>query len=178
MTNTQDRDGEAEPLQEGLAAEVAELRAVIKELTARLDDSNGRADRTDVAVQRGSDRTDSLEEWADWADVRADASEEVAGAHEVRLDSLEERVDLDEEMIAELQAEGLLSKEQVANLQEALRSSRMIDAAVGIVMAARRVDEQRAFTLLSKASQDTNRKLRLIAEDVVLTGDVSFLRRR
>lgn len=177
MTTADHGDGQAEPLQDGLAAELAELRALIKALNARLDDSNDRAVRTDVAVQRGSNRTDSLETRADHADVRAGASEDVADAHEVRLDSLEERVDLDEAMIAELQEEGLLSKEHVANLQEALRSSRMIGAAVGIVMAARRIDEQHAFTLLSKASQDTNRRLRLIAEDVVLTGDVSLLRR-
>jgi hypothetical protein len=92
-----------------------------------------------------------------------------------RIDHLEERADLDGELIAELRAEGILSREQSAHLEEALRSSRKIGAAMGIVMAGRKVDEDQAFGVLRKASQNTNRKLRMIAEEVVRTGDVSGL---
>jgi hypothetical protein len=92
-----------------------------------------------------------------------------------RIDHLEERADLDGELIAELRAEGILSREQTSNLEEALRSSRKIGAAMGIIMASRRVDEDGAFAILRKASQNTNRKLRVIAEEVVRTGDIANL---
>jgi AmiR/NasT family two-component response regulator len=48
-------------------------------------------------------------------------------------------------------------------------------AAIGIIMANRRVDERQAFDVLRRASSTSNRKLRLIAEDVVLTGAVEDL---
>ena len=92
-----------------------------------------------------------------------------------RIDHLEERADLDDELIAELRAEGMLSREQTANLVEALRSSRKIGAAMGIVMAHRRVGEDAAFEILRKASQDGNRKVRVIADEIVRTGDVANL---
>ncbi|MGW5237321.1 ANTAR domain-containing protein [Monashia sp. NPDC004114] len=92
-----------------------------------------------------------------------------------RIDHLEERADLDVELIAELRAEGILSREQTAHLEEALRSSRKIGAAMGILMASRRVSEDEAFDILRKASQNTNRKLRVIAEEVAHTGDISQL---
>ena len=92
-----------------------------------------------------------------------------------RIGELEERADLDDELIAELRAEGILSREQTANLEEALRSSRKIGAAMGIVMASRRVGEDAAFEILRKASQDSNRKVRVIADEIVRTGDVASL---
>ena len=92
-----------------------------------------------------------------------------------RIGDLEERADLDGELIAELRAEGILSREQTANLEEALRSSRKIGAAMGIVMANRRVGEDAAFEILRKASQDSNRKVRVIADEIVRTGDVANL---
>lgn len=70
-------------------------------------------------------------------------------------------------LIAALQADELLNKDQAAQLEQALRSSRVIGAAIGIVMATRDVSDVEAFRALSKASQDTNRKLRVIAEEVV-----------
>jgi AmiR/NasT family two-component response regulator len=73
------------------------------------------------------------------------------------------------------QAEGLVNREHVEQLKEALGTSRLIGAAIGIVMANRRVDERGAFEVLRKASSHGNRKLRLVAEDVVLTGAVDEL---
>ncbi|KGN40708.1 ANTAR domain-containing protein [Knoellia aerolata] len=118
---------------------------------------------------------DTLRERADEAEVRASASDERAGAQNARVDRLEERVDIHEELIAELQAEGSLSRKHAANLEQALRSARLIGSAVGIVMANRRVSEDVAFRTLGRASQNTNVKLRLVAEEVVRTGDVSPL---
>ena len=53
------------------------------------------------------------------------------------------------------------------HLREALRSSRTIGAAIGIVMVDRNVGEDEAFAVLSRASQDTNRKLSAIAHELV-----------
>lgn len=81
---------------------------------------------------------------------------------------MESRADLDGALIAELQVEeGMLSLRRAADLEEALRSSRKIGAAIGIVMARRGVTQEVAFAVLVQASNDNNRKLRLIAEDVV-----------
>lgn len=64
------------------------------------------------------------------------------------------------------------SADQVANLSEALTSSRQIGTAVGILMAMHKVTSDDAFVLLSKASQDLNRKLRDVADDVARTGSL------
>ena len=42
--------------------------------------------------------------------------------------------------------------------------------AIGILMAIRRVSQEEAFDLLRVRSQRSNRKLREIADEVVLTG--------
>lgn len=64
------------------------------------------------------------------------------------------------------------AQSRVDNLEIALRNSRTIGTAVGILMHGRRVDEAAAFTLLRRRSQDSNRKLALIAHDVVRTGNL------
>lgn len=63
-----------------------------------------------------------------------------------------------------------LDRERSANLQRAMQSNRQIGAAIGILMTIHKVTEQQAFQLLSTASQQSNRKLREIADDVVLSG--------
>jgi AmiR/NasT family two-component response regulator len=78
-------------------------------------------------------------------------------------------------MIAALQADGSLRQNQAAHLEQALRSSRVIGAAMGIVMAKLDVSDVEAFQALSRASQDTNRRLRVIAEEVVLARDLTAL---
>lgn len=112
---------------------------------------------------------------AEASEERAVASDERAGSESARVDRLEERVDIHEALIAELQSEGSLSRKHAENLEQALRSARLIGSAVGIVMANRRVSEDVAFRTLGKASQNTNVKLRLVAEEVVRTGDVDPL---
>jgi hypothetical protein len=63
-----------------------------------------------------------------------------------------------------------LDRERTVNLQRAMQSNRQIGAAIGILMTIHKVTEQQAFMLLSKASQQSNRKLRDIADDVILSG--------
>jgi GAF domain-containing protein len=62
------------------------------------------------------------------------------------------------------------SRERCAQLEQALRSSREIGMAMGIVMARRGVTSHQAFDLLRRASRRRNRKVREIAADVVETG--------
>jgi len=56
---------------------------------------------------------------------------------------------------------------QVRQLTFARDSNRRIGMAIGIVMNQRQVDEVHAFDVLRRISQNTNRKLRDIAEEVI-----------
>lgn len=58
------------------------------------------------------------------------------------------------------------------NLLLALDSSRHIGAAIGILMALSRCTYEQAFDRMRIASQRTHRKLREVAEDIVLTGAI------
>ena len=93
------------------------------------------------------------------------------------ITELADRVTIDRELIAELQADGVVREEQVAGLEAALRASRTIGAALGIIVATRKVNESTAFELLKAASQRTNRKVRTLAEYILLTGDLALLPR-
>ncbi|HEX6757281.1 MAG TPA: response regulator [Propionibacteriaceae bacterium] len=60
----------------------------------------------------------------------------------------------------------------VGQLRKALQSNRTIGTAVGIVMAHYGLEQQRAFQVLVRASQQNNRKLNDIAAEVVRTGSL------
>ena len=60
---------------------------------------------------------------------------------------------------------------QAENLKRALGHSRDIGAAIGIVMAFRKMTQDEAFDWLRQSSQDRNRKLYDVALDVIATGD-------
>lgn len=160
-----------------LSADSADMRAALQRVQEIATDANQRADDSEARADRTNVRADVSEARADKAELRADDSQDRENVHELRMDAFEERLDVDEAMIADLQADGLLSQEHAQQLEQALRSSRLIGAAMGIIMTTRRVSETDAFVLLSKASQNTNRKLRVLAEDIVRTGDVSRLTR-
>ena len=61
---------------------------------------------------------------------------------------------------------------EVATLGAALGSSREIGTAIGILMTRYKVTSERAFGLLSEASQHLNQKLRDVASAVTLTGEL------
>ncbi len=132
-----------------------------EELRARVD-----ANRVDI---------DDLTRRADESNHRAGVSDEVSAEFDHRISQLEAHTEIDRELIAQLQADGLLAMEHAAHLEEALRSARLIGAAIGIVMADRKVTEAQAFAILKSASQRANRKLRVLAEDLVRTGDPTGL---
>ena len=74
--------------------------------------------------------------------------------------------------LAALVLESRLRDEDVRNLRSALDSSRVIGAAVGILMANRRLSREDAFAVLRRTSMDLNRKLRDVAQHVEFAGDL------
>ncbi|WP_286960262.1 MULTISPECIES: GAF and ANTAR domain-containing protein [Arsenicicoccus] len=56
---------------------------------------------------------------------------------------------------------------EAANLTKALDNSRAIGKAVGLIMAARKIDDEQAFQVLRRTSQELNLKLSLVAEEIV-----------
>jgi AmiR/NasT family two-component response regulator len=134
-----------------------------KKLQEQIDELRARMDAADVSARTHRDDTD--------ANHTAIGDLQMAGAVDRSdIDRLQAGAEVDRHMIAELQADGVLRAEHAAQMEDALKSARVIGCAVGIVMAAIRCSQEEAFAVLVKLSQDSNRKLRLVAEDVVLTG--------
>ena len=123
----------------------------------------------DLASQVASNggRIDALADRADTADARADETEERADVAESRADQMQADSLVDRELIAQLHADGVLSRDHVAQLEKALVSSRVIGAAVGILMVSRQATQDEALTILKQTSQRANRKLNDVAADLV-----------
>lgn len=62
------------------------------------------------------------------------------------------------------------AENKAANLQRALASNRQIGVAMGVLMAGGKLTEEQAFDRMREVSQRRNRKLRDIADEIVLTG--------
>lgn len=141
-----------------------------------MTDDNGaeheRLEELSREVEANTAGIEALQGRADEQGLRVSAGEAQGVEHDDRIGQLEGRADMDAILIAALQAEGTLNKEHAANLEEALRSSRTIGTALGVIMAIRGVSDVDAFALLRQRSMDSNRKLRDLAEEVVRTGDV------
>jgi hypothetical protein len=69
---------------------------------------------------------------------------------------------------------GTLARERAQNLQIALDSNREIGTAMGILMATYKLTRQQAFDVLRITSQETNRKLAVVAAEVVDTGQIKL----
>lgn len=160
-TNSGTSDSDLQRQIDDLRVEVDRNRADIDGLRSRADQANHRADASDNR--------------ADVAHERADANEGRSADDHRKIADLEARLDVNEKIMAELQMEGLIDQDHAVHLQEALRTSRMIGAAIGIVMAYRNVSEVEAFSILSRASQNANRKVRVLADEVVTSGDIGGL---
>ena len=63
-------------------------------------------------------------------------------------------------------------KQQNANLRVALGSSRRVGMALGILMATYKITSEQSFEMLSQVSQASNRKVRDLAEHLILTGSL------
>jgi DNA-binding response OmpR family regulator len=59
------------------------------------------------------------------------------------------------------------SERRSGNLEQALASRTVISQAVGLIMAQRRCSPEQAFALLSRASQNRNVKLQVLAREMV-----------
>jgi GAF domain-containing protein len=64
------------------------------------------------------------------------------------------------------------ARDQAENLQAAMESRATIEQAKGILMERHRVTADQAFRLLAEVSMHTNRKVRDLAEHLVLTGEL------
>jgi len=64
----------------------------------------------------------------------------------------------------------VLDRTQIANLETALVTARRMGAAIGILMANRKINETQALDALRVVSQNSHRQLRDIADDGLLTG--------
>jgi GAF domain-containing protein len=60
--------------------------------------------------------------------------------------------------------------EDAANMRQAMVSRAVIEQAKGILMERHKITSDQAFTLLTHASQQSNVKLRAVAEELVTTG--------
>jgi len=125
----------------------------------------------DVATNTA--RIGSLQDRVDAADARADAAESRADEAQERTEAMERRSRVDREMIAELYNDGILSRQHIDELEEALRTSRTIGAAIGMVMMSRQVAQDEAFAIIKRASQNGNRKLRDLAAELIATGSTA-----
>jgi hypothetical protein len=61
---------------------------------------------------------------------------------------------------------------ETENLRRALANSRDIGAAVGVLMAFRKISQAEAIEVLRRSSQDQNRKLHVVAREVIATGEL------
>jgi GAF domain-containing protein len=62
--------------------------------------------------------------------------------------------------------------QRAEQLEEALRSSREIGMAIGVLMSGGKIAQDEAFAQLRRASQNLHRKLRQVATEVVDTGEL------
>lgn len=69
-------------------------------------------------------------------------------------------------------AELKLARERVEHLELAVQSNRRIGMAVGVLIERLKISPEAAFDVLRDASSRSNRKLRDIADEVVLTGEI------
>jgi hypothetical protein len=71
------------------------------------------------------------------------------------------------ELFAHQSAMALAYARQISQLNEAVRTRQLIGEAVGVVMERYNLDDARAFGLLTRLSQESNTKLRAVAESLL-----------
>jgi hypothetical protein len=127
--------------------------------------------------QEMQDQIDTLRERLDFSSLNAsvnradiDRLQKAGEVDRTDIDRLQVGAEVERHLIAELQAEGVLRAEHAADIEVALRSARIIGAAIGIVMVSSHCTAEQAYQILAKVSNDSNVKLREVADAVVLTG--------
>lgn len=97
---------------------------------------------------------------------------DVVGALNLYSDRRQSFIDEDREIgtaLAAHSAMAVVASQKIENLQVALDSRTEIGQAVGIIMERFDLGADQAFSVLSRLSQDLNRKLRAVAHEVVTT---------
>ena len=112
----------------------------------------------DLAAMVASNSADieALAKRADESDLRQDASEAQAA--------------LDRDILATLQIDEELTRAHVEQLQEALRTSRVIGTAIGMIMTSRGLTHEQALEVLKDASSRANVKLSVLCATMVENG--------
>jgi cytolysin (calcineurin-like family phosphatase) len=105
---------------------------------------------------------------ANAADI--DALEKRADESDLRQDESEAQAALDRDILATLQIDEELTRQHVRQLEQALRTSRVIGAAIGMVMNSRRVTQDEALEVLKEASSRSNVKLRTLCAEMLRKG--------
>lgn len=102
--------------------------------------------------------------------------EPVHEAHAIHTTQPRPSVDVDltdtEQFILETLERLDAADTEAAHLRRALDHSRDIGAAIGVLMAMRKVTRDEAFELLRRASQNQNRKLHDLSLEVLSTGEL------
>ena len=146
----------------------------------------------DTLVVSGDIRADGR--WADWG-PQASAAADVNSVLAVRLVLEQDEMlaalniysrnhdafDGDSRTMATLLAthgalavSRVIARERATNLAKAVTTNREIGMAMGVLMSAYKVTEDQAFDLLRIASQNTHRKIRDIAREVIETGTLEL----
>jgi hypothetical protein len=68
----------------------------------------------------------------------------------------------------------VVARERAFNLETALTNSRRIGIAIGVLMSARKLTNDQAFDLMRIVSQNTNRRMALVADEVIETGTIEL----
>lgn len=87
------------------------------------------------------------------------------------LDILGQEVESEHHELLELRARLLEAEVQIGHLKAALDSARTIGMAMGIIMERAKCTPEEAFNVLAELSQQSNIKLRLVADQIVFSGE-------
>lgn len=109
-----------------------------------------------------------------WVDDRRMGSLSLYAEHAGAFDADSKRL---ADLYATHAAIALLEAQRTDQLQRALASRDVIGQAKGVLMVQRRITADQAFDLLKAASQESNRKLIDVAEEVARTGAPPEVRR-
>ena len=99
-----------------------------------------------------------------------DALEKRADESDLRQDESEAQAALDRDILATLHVDGELTRKQVEQLEQALRTSRVIGSAIGMVMNARQITQDEALAVLKDASSRSNVKLSALCAEMLRKG--------
>ncbi|WP_020389276.1 GAF and ANTAR domain-containing protein [Kribbella catacumbae] len=108
---------------------------------------------------------------ADQIDTLSDLAEIVMDEMELRL-SARRLVALEEQARLDVEALAAAAQREADTLQGGIDTNRQIGQALGLLMERYQIDADRAFEVLKRYSQDSNRKLVIVAEELILTREL------